>query len=206
MTTRKAKAKAKARARAKAKAKAKARAKAKAKARARAKAKARAKTKARCDVSLNPYAGALGEGDAVAVLAETPRRLEALVEGLSAGEIEAQPGPGKWSVREILAHLADCEIAFGFRLRQVYAGAQVMQPFDQDEWARAYASYPAGLALATFVALRDWNLAFIGGLSEAEKQRPGMHPERGEMVLWTIVETMAGHDLHHLKALEKLCG
>jgi hypothetical protein len=128
-------------------------------------------------VSLNPYAGALGGGDPVAVMAETPRRLEALVEGL-------------------------CEIAFGFRLRQVYAGAQVMQPFDQDDWARAYASYSAGLALATFVALRDWNLAFIGGLSEADQQRPGMHPERGEMVLWTIVQTMAGHDLHHLKALE----
>jgi predicted acyltransferase len=153
-------------------------------------------------VSLNPYAGALGGRDPVAVMAETPRRLEVLVGGVSAAQIEARPGPGKWSVREILAHLADCEIAFGFRLRQVCAGAPVMQPFDQDDWARAYPNYSAGLALATFVALRDWNLAFIAGLSETDKQRAGMHPERGEMVLWTIVETMAGHDLHHLKALD----
>jgi uncharacterized damage-inducible protein DinB len=155
-------------------------------------------------MSVNPYAGALGGHDPVAVMAETPRRLEALVERLSAAEIEVRPAPGKWSVREILAHLADCEIAFGFRLRQVYAGVRVMQPFDQDDWAWAYASYSAGLGLATFVAMRDWNLAFLGGLSEADKQIKGFHPERGEMVLWTIVESIAGHDLHHLTALEKV--
>ena len=154
-------------------------------------------------VSGNFYAAALGERDPVAVMAETPRRLEAVVEGLSAAEIEAKPAPGKWSVREILAHLADCEIAFGFRLRQVYGGERAIQPFDQDAWARVYGSYSAGLALATFVALRDWNLAFVAGLTEADKVLPAFHPERGEMVLWTVVETMAGHDLHHLRALEK---
>jgi uncharacterized damage-inducible protein DinB len=153
-------------------------------------------------VSVNPYLAALGGRDPVAVMAETPRRLAAVVEGLSAAEIEAQPAPGKWSVRQILAHLADCEMAFGFRLRQVYSGVRVMQPFDQDEWARVYGSYSAGLALATFAALRDWNLAFVGGLSEADKRLEGMHPERGEMVLWTVVETIAGHDLHHLRGLE----
>jgi uncharacterized damage-inducible protein DinB len=154
-------------------------------------------------VSVHPYLQALGGNDPVTVMAETPRRMEAVVERLSSAEIEARPGPGKWSVREILAHLADCEIAFGFRLRQVYAGVQVMQPFDQDNWARGYGSYSAALALATFVAMRDWNLAFICGLSEADKQMEGMHPERGDMALWTIVETIAGHDLHHLKALEQ---
>ena len=155
-------------------------------------------------VSANFYAAALGGRDPVAVMAETPRRLAAVVEGLSAAQIEAQPGPGKWSVREILAHLADCELAFGFRLRQVYSGERAIQPFDQDEWARAYGSYSAGLALATFAALRDWNLAFVGGLIETDKQLEAFHPERGEMVLWTVVETIAGHDLHHLAGLEKL--
>ncbi len=154
-------------------------------------------------MSANFYAGALGERDPVEVMAETPRRLAAVVEGLSAAEIEAKPGPGKWSVREILAHLADCEMAFGFRLRQVYGGVREIQPFDQDEWARAYGSYSARLALATFAGLRDWNLAFVGGLSEADKALPAFHPERGEMVLWTVVETIAGHDLHHLAALER---
>jgi uncharacterized damage-inducible protein DinB len=154
-------------------------------------------------VSLNPYAGALGGRDPVEVIAQTPGRLAQVVDGLTAVEIEARPAPGKWNVREILAHLADCEMAFGFRMRQSYGGETLVQPFDQDAWARAYGVYSAEQALATFVALRAWNLAFVGGLTEADKQLPAVHPERGEMVLWTIVETMAGHDLHHLAALKK---
>ncbi len=154
-------------------------------------------------MSLNPYAEALGERDPVEVIAQTPGRLAQKIEGLSAAEIEARPAPGKWSVREIVAHLADCEIAFGFRMRQSYGGESLVQPFDQDTWARAYEAYTAEQALATFMALRAWNVAFVGGLTEADKKLPAVHPERAEMVLWTIVETMAGHDLHHLAGLKK---
>ena len=154
-------------------------------------------------MSLNPYAAALGGRDPVEVIAETPGRLAQVVDGLTAVEIEARSAPGKWNVQEILAHLTDCEMAFGFRMRQSYGGETLVQPFDQDAWARAYGVYTAEQALATFVTLRAWNLAFVGGLTEADKQLPAVHPERGEMVLWTIVETMAGHDLHHLAALKK---
>ena len=154
-------------------------------------------------MSLNPYAEALGKRDPVEVIAQTPARLAQMTDGLSAAEIDARPAPDKWSVREILAHLADCEIAFGFRLRQSYGGESLLQPFDQDAWARAYGAYTAEQALATFAALRAWNVAFVRGLTEADKTLPARHPERGEMVLWTIVETMAGHDLHHLAGLKK---
>jgi uncharacterized damage-inducible protein DinB len=154
-------------------------------------------------VSVNPYAVELGERDPKKVIAETPGRLAQVIDGLSAAEMEARPAPGKWCVREIVAHLADCEIAFGFRLRQSYGGESLLQPFDQDAWARAYGVYTAEQAFATFAALRAWNVAFVGGLSEADKKLPAVHPERGEMVLWTIVETMAGHDLHHLAGLKK---
>jgi uncharacterized damage-inducible protein DinB len=154
-------------------------------------------------VSVNPYAVELGERDPKKVIAETPGRLAQVIDGLSAAEMEARPAPGKWCVREIVAHLADCEIAFGFRLRQSYGGESLLQPFDQDAWARAYGVYTAEQAFATFAALRAWNVAFVGGLSEADKKLRAVHPERGEMVLWTIVETMAGHDLHHLAGLKK---
>jgi uncharacterized damage-inducible protein DinB len=154
-------------------------------------------------MSVNPYAGPLGERDAAKVIAQTPERLAQVIDGLSAAEIETRPAPGKWSVREIVAHLADCEIAFGFRLRQSYGGESLLQPFDQDAWSRAYGVYTTEMALATFKTLRAWNVAFVGGLTEADKKLPARHPERGEMTLWTIVETMAGHDLHHLAGLEK---
>lgn len=153
-------------------------------------------------MSLNPYAGALGESDPVEVIASMPDKLQALLGRLSTEEIEKQPAPGKWSVREIMAHLADCELAFGFRLRQAAAGVEMIQPFEQDDWARNYGEYDFQSAMATYRALRVWNLAFIRSLTVEQRAREVTHPERGTMTVWTIVETMAGHDLHHLVGLE----
>jgi len=155
-------------------------------------------------VSNNPYAGALGEREPIAVMASTPERLEALLGGLSAEQIETRPAPGKWSVREIVAHLADCEMAFGFRLRQGAAGVELQQPFDQDDWARNYGGYRFEAAMTAFRALREWNLEFLRSLTDDQKALVVTHPERGTMTVWTIVETMAGHDLHHLVRLEAL--
>jgi uncharacterized damage-inducible protein DinB len=154
-------------------------------------------------VSVNPYAGALGERDPEKVIAKTPARLARALDGLSEAEMNARPAPGKWSVREVVAHLADCEIAFGFRLRQAFAGERTIQPYDQDAWARSYGAYSLAEALGCFKALRAWNVAFVGALSEKDKRKAVTHPERGEMTLWTIVETMAGHDLHHLERLKQ---
>lgn len=152
-------------------------------------------------MSANPYAQALAGRDPMQVLNATPQHLERALTSLTAEQIDARPAPGKWSLREILAHLADCELAFGFRLRQAYGGERMVQPFDQDAWSRAYGAYPADQALSTFKTLRAWNMAFLGNLTEADMSLPVMHPERGAMTLWTIAETMAGHDSHHLARL-----
>jgi uncharacterized damage-inducible protein DinB len=152
-------------------------------------------------MSVNPYAYAAAGNDPLSVIAETPAKLESLVAAMSAEQLEARPAPGKWNTREILAHLADCEIAFSFRLRQTRGGEQAIQPFDQDAWAKSYSSYSAAQAVQTFAALRAWNIAFLSTLTEEEKHLPAHHPERGDLTLWTIVETMAGHDRHHLAKL-----
>ena len=155
-------------------------------------------------MSTFPYAAALGKHDPQQVIAETAARLARVLDALPPEQAEAQPAPGKWSVREIVAHLADSEIAWSWRLRQAYGEEHsTIQPFDQDAWSRIYAVYSLAQARACFEALRAWNVAFVGGLSEADKQRPVTHPERGEETLWTIVQIMAGHDLHHLASLEK---
>jgi uncharacterized damage-inducible protein DinB len=138
------------------------------------------------------------------VIAATPAKLDGLLAGLSTEQSQTRPAPGKWSVREVMAHLADCEIAFGFRLRQAAAGVEMIQPFDQDDWARNYGGYDFQAAMTTYRALRAWNLAFIRSLTEQQRAREVTHPERGTMTAWTIVETMAGHDLHHLAAMEKM--
>src|SRR6185312_10142983 len=102
--------------------------------------------------------------------------------------------PGKWSAREIICHLADCEIAFGFRLRQTLAQPNhVIQPFDQELWARTYATLDGAAALAAFVALRRWNLALLKTTSPDAFNTLTQHPERGPMTFRTIVETIGGH-------------
>ncbi len=154
-----------------------------------------------------PYVHLLEGRDPAEVLRGTPSRLIKVLTALPPETIEHKPAPHKWSIREILCHMADCEVAWAWRLRAVYgADNPALQPFEQDAWARAYdgVEYTTEAARSTWIPLRRWNVALIDGLTEADKQRPAAHPELGNVTLWNIVEIAAGHDLHHLNALEKL--
>jgi hypothetical protein len=143
--------------------------------------------------------------DTLEVTRATPARLENLLQSSPPEKLTLAPAPGKWSVRDILCHLADCEVVFAFRLRQALAeNNHVVQPFDQDNWAATYGHYDAHVALAAFSAVRQWNLTFIGGLKPADFNKALNHPERGDMTLQVVVETMAGHDLNHLRQVEAL--
>jgi uncharacterized damage-inducible protein DinB len=156
-------------------------------------------------MTLNPYAVHLGNRDAAKVIAETPAALRDLAARIGPGRIDAPPSPGKWSARQILCHLADCEIVFAFRLRQALADDHhVIQPFDQERWARQYDAAAADSALATFGAVRAWNLTLLTTLPADASARRVTHPERGEMTFATIVETMGGHDLNHRAQLEAI--
>lgn len=154
---------------------------------------------------MNPYASHLGDREAPEVITGTPARLESLASLLGPDRIEQSPAPGKWSAREIVCHLADCEVVFAFRLRQTLAeDHHVIQPFDQDKWARNYAAYDAHAALAVFSAVRDWNIDLIRQAGPAALTKPNTHPERGEGSFGEIIETMAGHDLNHIKQIEAI--
>jgi len=156
-------------------------------------------------MELNPYAHDLDGKEPISVLTTTAEHLQVLTGGLSGSQINTAPAPGKWSVCQIVSHLADCEIVFSFRLRQAAAEQHsVIQPFDQDAWATRYIAYNFESALAVFQTLRSWNLLFLTTISQDDRHRPTTHPERGTMILWTIVETMAGHDIHHLQQLERI--
>jgi uncharacterized damage-inducible protein DinB len=159
-------------------------------------------------MELNPYASYLNGQDPIPVLTTTTERLYALTAGLTGAQISAHPAPGKWNLCEIVSHLADCELVFSFRLRQTLATAPgephaIIQPFDQSLWAERYAAYNLDSALALFQASRHWNLLFLSTVSLDDRHRPTTHPERGTMTLWTIVETMAGHDINHLGQIER---
>ena len=155
----------------------------------------------------NPYAKFLNGQDPLAVLPNTPSRLKSLAQRIGAAKATTPPAPGKWSARDIVCHLTDCETVFAFRLRQTLAEEHHMvQPFDQDKWAPVYRGLDINEALATFAVLRRWNLLLIEAALPEHAEKPMTHPERGTMTFLTIVETMGGHDLNHIAQLERMAG
>ena len=154
---------------------------------------------------MNPYASFLNGQDPIEVITATPKRLEALATRFGPKRISEPPAPGKWSAREVLCHLADTEITFAFRLRQTLAMPRhVIQPFEQDDWAKRYQAYDTQAALTAFAAVRRWNIALIRSVPSSELSKLVNHPERGDMTFQTLVETMAGHDLSHIRQIEAI--
>src|ERR1700679_4236370 len=100
---------------------------------------------------LNPYDKFLDGRALDTILSATPAEIGKLLLAIGPEHENTPQAPGKWSAAEIVAHLADCELVFGFRLRQTLAeDAPVIQPFDQDKWAKTYPGVPASQALAVF--------------------------------------------------------
>jgi uncharacterized damage-inducible protein DinB len=152
---------------------------------------------------LNPYDKFLDGRPLDTILSATPGEIARHLEAIGVAKSTLPPAPGKWSAAEIVAHLADCELVFAFRMRQTLAeDSPVLQPFDQDKWAATYAAIPAAEALSVFSAMRTWNLRLLSTTWPACANRTVTHPERGTMTFQTIIETMAGHDLNHLGQLQ----
>jgi len=153
----------------------------------------------------NPYAKFVAGNDALAMLERCPSLISSLAQEIGEAGLEKSYAPGKWSGRFILAHLADCEIAFGFRWRQVaFSPGGVIQPFDQDEWAKNYSKLEAKWALGAFITARLWNIEFLKTLPPEAFSHSSIHPERGELTLQNLIEITAGHDVNHLEQLEML--
>jgi hypothetical protein len=107
----------------------------------------------------------------------------------------------------VLAHLADAEIVSGWRVRSILGQNGVpLQPFDQDEWARAfkYGDVEPREALATFTATRASLLSLLDRVDPARLEHHGMHEERGRESIAHLMRLYAGHDRNHLTQIERL--
>jgi hypothetical protein len=147
--------------------------------------------------------------DPLKVQTGTAKKLNRLIHGVSSSKLRKQPAPGKWSVAEILAHLADSEIVTGWRMRQILgAPGAAIQAFDQDSWAAAghYAKRDARKSAEHFRVAREANLALLKSLAPEQWKHYGMHAERGQETIERIVQGMAGHDINHLKQIERILG
>ena len=141
------------------------------------------------------------------VQAATPKKIERLLKGASPAKLRKRPAPGKWSVAEILAHLADVEIVVGWRVRSILgAPGTPIQAFDQDTWVESghYAKRNPRGSLTQLRALREANLALYKSLTPEQWKHYGMHSERGQESVEHIARMMAGHDVNHLQQIESI--
>jgi uncharacterized damage-inducible protein DinB len=149
----------------------------------------------------------LGDGSPLDVLERTESALREAVRGLSAERLVAPEAPGKWSVRHVIQHLADSELAWGWRLRLVLAQDRpTLTGYDQDAWATRlhYEDIEVDDALDVFGTLRRANLRLLRRASPDELARVGVHAERGDESVAHMMRLYAGHDLLHLRQVARI--
>jgi DinB superfamily len=151
--------------------------------------------------------GLAADRQPLGVLAETATQLERLIEGVPTTRLRQRPAPEKWSVSEILAHLADAEIVGAFRMRLILGspGTPIVA-YDQDRWASDghYDRRDPRKSVEQFRVLREGNLALLESLDPGQWKHYGMHSERGQESIEHIARMLAGHDINHLQQIEKV--
>ena len=143
----------------------------------------------------------------LSLLAAAPDTLATLLAAVPPALCARRPAPGKWSIQEIVAHLADDELVGAYRIRLILAApGTAIQAFDQDHWAETghYAATDPRRTLALFRELREANLALLYRLSPPEWERAGVHAERGVESIREIATYYAGHDLNHFAQIEAI--
>lgn len=145
----------------------------------------------------------LGDGEALDILASTAEKIEDMCADLDVAVLQKEPEPGEWSAEGVVAHLLDAEIVYSFRWRMTLAQSGSQFPgYQQDLWTSlAHPSFPE--MLAAFSALRRLNVWLAEETPSSEWDKIGVHSERGPETFDLSLKVVAGHDLAHLKQLEK---
>ena len=156
------------------------------------------------------YLEEMGGRDPIKVQKATPAKLKRLIRGVPRKTLQQRPAPGKWSVVEILGHLADAELAIAWRLRIMLAqsGAPLLW-FDQDIWTKKFRHQSADprKLIELFCALRQSNLALLKTVPRQEWKRCyGVHEVRGRQTVADFVLMEAAHDLNHLQQIAGILG
>ena len=136
-----------------------------------------------------------------------PELLAVVLTGVFGEEEDYLAAPGKWSIRQIVAHVADAEMVGAHRFRQVIAEDHpTLVAFDQDAWARNldYARRKPKQSLETFRRIRAENYELLKGLPETAFARAGNHTENGPMTLLRLLEGHAGHSEAHARQLQEI--
>ena len=149
----------------------------------------------------------LGDRDPVAYLEELPGAVRAMVAGVEPEVLRTPEAPDKWSVKDVLVHLLDSEVVYGYRMRFIVAQPEgAIAGYDQERWLRAlrYREAQIDPALEALTALRHWNLTWIRTLDDEERARWGTHSERGVESVGHIIQLLAAHDLAHRTQIKRI--
>ena len=141
------------------------------------------------------------------LLAATPRRLAKLLKGVPKKKLTKRPEPDRWSVAEILAHMADAELVMGFRMRLTLgSNGTTIQAFDQNAWSEysRYRLQDPRVSFEGFQILRDRNVRLLRLIPREMWDFFGMHTERGKETVTRMTEMMAGHDINHVSQVERI--
>jgi len=137
-----------------------------------------------------------------------PQKIAMVVTGLPDKILNFKPTPEKWSIREILAHLADVELVYGFRMRQMLGeNSSTITPMNQDTWAQkmGYNETSAPESLAQFGLLRRSNLRLLRRIKMTDLKRGAFHPElQREFTLEELLGRLGKHGSSHLEQIDKL--
>lgn len=150
-----------------------------------------------------PYAQYVGGRDPVELLASTLDEYRAAVERLSEAAWNEPWEPGKWTPRQIMIHVAQWEMIFGYRLAcGACTPGFTIQGADQDALMVKTTAIDGPAAFAAFAGARRMNIGLVRSLSEADRAAVVRHPEYGDLTTGDLIVQMTGHGIHHVKQIQ----
>lgn len=139
---------------------------------------------------------------------KSPKQIAAAVSGLPDKTLRYKPSPDEWCILEVLGHLADIEIVYAHRFRQMLADTKpVIAPMDQDAWAQHldYMETSVPELIALYGLNRHHTLQLLRRLKSGDLEKSAYHPElKHEVTVAEYVEKMGTHGANHLTQIERL--
>jgi hypothetical protein len=135
-----------------------------------------------------------------------PEVIATVMTGAAGAELDFKPAPDKWTVRQIVAHLADSELVAADRFRRIIAEENpTLIGYDQNAWAANlnYAKKKSSESVDLFRRLRADCYELLKDLTPGTFERKGNHSERGVVTLRELLQTMAEHAEAHARQIRQ---
>jgi DinB superfamily len=182
-----------------------------ARAKSRGKAAARRRSRPKVSAEFRDYMRKIDSYRAgrppMPLLRTGPSKVARAVKGLTTSQLRRRPARGKWSISEIVGHLLDTEIVYGYRCRMALSeSGRPVQAYDQSAWTETLRHRRRNVpkTVEQIQLLRKINLELVGSVPRRTWKRYGEHPERGRETVRRTLELVAGHDLNHLDQIQAI--